>query len=294
MAAPGKITINLRPVHKEIGGIAQDQMLARYVAEHDVHGLPLAVNDEDTLRQRGKLRVRGPRVALREIKGQARGFQLGREVRESNRTKRGKVGTIRLRLKSTGGRHTISKGQVGVDTGRLLRDMNRRSLVKASRRGFIVVPPRGQRHKLMWLNIGTKRQPKRPVGGFTSEFEAYAARRIAREARDQVVEQLRAQRRPFGSKDVGRELRGVESRRALAVDLGRQAIEAKLAAYDQGLPVAFREGAGEAARYRFYPQGGDSPIIDRGEGARRRFVHDHELVQASEWRDHPSYAESWR
>jgi hypothetical protein len=84
--------------------------------------------------------------------------------------------------------------QPGVATGDLLADLTRRENVQADASSFRIVPSPEQAAKWTVYNKGRARhgvQPARPVSGISTERHEEIASEIARDARDQVVRELR-------------------------------------------------------------------------------------------------------
>ncbi len=92
----------------------------------------------------------------------------------------------------------------GIRTGRMLRELAKRSNVKMKPTGFVIRPSAAL---LRWIvfNAGAKPssrrpggQPARPVGGMSGAEVGKATREVARAGRDQIVKGLR--RRPRASR----------------------------------------------------------------------------------------------
>jgi len=104
----------------------------------------------------------------------------------------GTAKTIRTRLK--GLRFSLQKGRTtpGVETGDMLRQMNRRGNVRVTRTGFRILPPKAIQTKWFVFNVGRRRhgnQPARPVSGLTDAQIRAASEEIARDGREQLVRQ---------------------------------------------------------------------------------------------------------
>lgn len=84
--------------------------------------------------------------------------------------------------------------QVGVRTGALLADMARRENIHVDRTGFAIKPASDQLLKWMVFNAGRTQhgvQPARSISGISKERHEEIAEAIARDARDQLVRELR-------------------------------------------------------------------------------------------------------
>lgn len=97
--------------------------------------------------------------------------------------------------RTVGGSATAPKkggGRAGVASGELLADLTRRGNVVLDTNGFTVAPSPSVAARFFAFCRGRKGQPARPVGGFDEETLARARDELAVAARDQVVEQIRA------------------------------------------------------------------------------------------------------
>jgi len=84
--------------------------------------------------------------------------------------------------------------QPGVSSGELLADLTRRENVQVDSTGFRIVPSPEQAAKWTVYNKGRARhgvQPARPVSGIATERHQEIASEIARDAREQLVRELR-------------------------------------------------------------------------------------------------------
>jgi len=84
--------------------------------------------------------------------------------------------------------------QSGVDTGALLADLTRRENIRVDASGFVIAPSPEQAAKWTVYNAGRSRrgiQPARPVSGISTERHEEIAAEVARDARDQIVRELR-------------------------------------------------------------------------------------------------------
>lgn len=84
--------------------------------------------------------------------------------------------------------------QLGVRTGALLADVTRRENIRADKTGFVIKPSPDQAVKWTVLNDGRTEhgvQPARPISGISTERHKEIADAIARDARDQLVRELR-------------------------------------------------------------------------------------------------------
>jgi len=84
--------------------------------------------------------------------------------------------------------------QSGVNTGAMLEDLTRRENIEADATGFRITPSPEQSVKWMVYNAGRTQhgvQPPRPVSGISQERLEETAAEIARDARDQLVRDLR-------------------------------------------------------------------------------------------------------
>ena len=84
--------------------------------------------------------------------------------------------------------------QPGVNTGAMLADVTRRENIRADASGFTITPSPEQATKWTVWNAGRNSravQPPRPVSGISKERHEEIASEIARDARDQLVRDLR-------------------------------------------------------------------------------------------------------
>jgi hypothetical protein len=84
--------------------------------------------------------------------------------------------------------------QPGVSTGALLRDLTRRENIRVDAMSFTIAPSPEQAAKWTVYNTGRTQhgvQPARPVSGISTERHEEIAAEIARDARDQFVEDLK-------------------------------------------------------------------------------------------------------
>lgn len=84
--------------------------------------------------------------------------------------------------------------QPGVNTGALLADLTRRENIRVDARSFAIAPSPEQAAKWTVYNAGRAHhgvQPARPVSGISTERHAEIASEIARDARDQLVRELK-------------------------------------------------------------------------------------------------------
>jgi len=89
----------------------------------------------------------------------------------------------------------VQKGsQQGVNTGALLEDLTRRENIEVDATGFRITPSPEQTLKWIVYNAGRTQhgvQPPRPVSGISKERHEEVATEIARDARDQLVRDLK-------------------------------------------------------------------------------------------------------
>jgi hypothetical protein len=84
--------------------------------------------------------------------------------------------------------------QPGVASGALLEDLTRRENIRVDGGGFVIAPSPEQAVKWTVYNAGRARhgvQPARPVSGISTERHQEIAAEVARDARDQIVRELR-------------------------------------------------------------------------------------------------------
>jgi hypothetical protein len=90
---------------------------------------------------------------------------------------------------------SVQKGeQQGVSTGALAADLVRRENIQADALSFAIRPSPDQVVKWLVYNAGRTRhgvQPARPVSGISRERHEEIASEVARDARDQLVQELR-------------------------------------------------------------------------------------------------------
>jgi len=84
--------------------------------------------------------------------------------------------------------------QPGVGTGALLADITRRENIRTDKTGFVIAPSPDQAVKWTVYNEGRTKhgvQPARPISGISTERHKEIADAVARDARDQLVDDLR-------------------------------------------------------------------------------------------------------